>query len=71
MTRKMAHWTDNTLRVYYAEQARSAYVLRTATTLDYVRHLKCDGGTYLASTRADYLALRVHEVSEPHRVETL
>jgi hypothetical protein len=58
----------NTIRVYFAEQARYAYIIRGTHTDDYIRQLKWDNGTYLASTRADYLALRPYEYSEPHEV---
>lgn len=58
----------DTHRVYFAEQARFAYIDRGPEIDTYVRQLKCDNGTYLATTRADYLALRPYEYSEPHTI---
>lgn len=46
-----------TFRVYFAETAQHTQILQCEETLKYVRQLKRDEGTYLASTRADYLAL--------------
>ncbi len=55
-----------TIRVYFAEQARTATLDAGQTVREYVRHLKRDGDTYLASTRQDYLALRPYEHSPAH-----
>lgn len=62
------NWIRSTLHVYFAEQARHARVDRNETTLKYMRQLRCEAGCYMATTRADYLTLRPHEVSEPHTV---
>jgi hypothetical protein len=58
----------DTFKVYFAEQARHAYIVRGEFTNNYIRQLKCDNGTHLATTRADYISLRPYEYSEPHKV---
>lgn len=57
-----------TIRVYFAEQARTADIDVGEHVLAYVRQLNRVDGVYMASTRGDYLALRPYEHSEPHTV---
>jgi hypothetical protein len=45
------------LRVYFAEAARTENVEATAEVRAYVRQLSKVEGVYMASTRADWLAL--------------
>lgn len=54
---------NETIRVYFAEIARFASVVldhRTKGALDVLK--RDQNGIYIASTRADYLALRPYEV---------
>jgi hypothetical protein len=48
----------DTVRVYFAETARTRNVQVTPEVWRKLRELKKDGDTYMASTRNDYLALR-------------
>jgi hypothetical protein len=49
-------------RVYLAELARYAWVSINHETRSYLNQLKRTDGVYYATTRADLLALRPHEV---------
>lgn len=49
-------------RVYFAEQARHANVSINHETRAYLAQLKCTDGVYYATARADFEALRPHEV---------
>lgn len=60
---KMTNENEKTIRVYFAETGRFANVRWNEETSRYVRQLVRDEGVYMASIRADYEALRPHEVS--------
>lgn len=57
-----------TVRVFFAHQARTAEIEIGPFVREYLSQLQCVDGVYLASTRADFIALRPYEYSIPHTI---
>ena len=59
-----------TVRVFFAHQARTADIEigSGGEVRKYLNQLKCVDGVYLASTRADFIALRPYEYCIHHTI---